>query len=210
MKVSMQNDLILEIPWFFITKPQVSWINKSIKWFKNSITLFITHRVDVLDSNDFVKKVMNNDNVVYVLYIWTIVDDMKNVHSSRKIQISLIVAKKFDETIEISKVWLKHNDIFDDEKTYQLSKHDSTDHVINLKKNKTFSYNFIYFLFEKKLKVFKQYIDKHLIIEFIRFFIFSIDVFILFVKKKTKIFVCVWIIEISIYLRLKIDIFCFS
>ena len=116
---------------------------------------------------------------------------MKNVHSFRKIQINLVVAKKLDETIEISKIWLKHNDIFDDEKAYQLSKHDSIDHVINLKKNKTFSYDFIYFLFEKKLKVFKQYIDRHLIIEFIRFFIFSIDVSILFVKKKRKFsFVC--------------------
>ena len=111
---------------------------------------------------------------------------MKNVHSFRKIQISLIVAKKLDETIEISKIWLKHNDIFDDEKTYQLSKHDSTDHVINLKKNKTFSYDFIYFLFEEELKVFKQYIDKHLIIEFIRSFIFLVDASILFVKKKNE------------------------
>ena len=177
--------------WFFIAKSQVSWINKNIKWFKNFITLFTTHRVDVFDSNDFVEEIMNDDNVVYVFHIWTVVDDMKNVHSSRKIQISLTVAKKFDETIEISKIWLKHSDIFDDEKTYQLSKHDSIDHVIDLKKDKTFSYDFIYFFFEKELKVFKQYIDKHLIIEFIRSFIFSVDVSILFVKKKRRFsFVC--------------------
>ena len=184
MKISMQNDLILEMLWFFIAKPQVSWANKNIKWFKDFITLFTTHRVDVLDSNDFVEKVMNDDNVAYVLYIWTVVDDMKNVHSFRKIQISLAVAKKFDETIEISKTWLKHSDIFDDEKTYQLPKHGSTDHVIDLKKDKTPSYDFIYFLFEEELKVLKQYIDRHLVIEFIRSFIFSADAFILFVKKK--------------------------
>ena len=154
----------------------------------NFITLFIIHRVDVLDSNDFVEKVMNDDNVVYVFHIWTVVDDMKNVHSFRKIQINLAVAKKLDETIEISKVWLKHSDIFDDEKTYQLSKHDSIDHVINLKKNKTSLYDSIYFFFEEKLKVFRQYIDKHLIIEFIRLFIFSVDAFILFVKKKNEDF----------------------
>ena len=175
----------------------------------NFITLFIIHRVDVFDSNDFVEEIMNDNNVVYVFHIWTIIDDMKNVHLFRKIQINLIVAKKLDETIEISKIWLKHNDIFDDKKAYQLSKHDSTDHVINLKENKTSLYDFIYFFFEKELKVFKQYIDKHLVIEFIRFFTFSIDVSILFVKKKMKVFVCVWIIEVSIYLRLKIDIFCF-
>ena len=76
-------------------------------------------------------------------------------------------------------------------KTYQLSKHNSIDYIINLKKKKTFLYNFIYFFFEKKLKSFKQYIDKHLIIEFIRFFIFLINAFILFVKKKRIfLFVC--------------------
>ena len=76
-------------------------------------------------------------------------------------------------------------------KTYQLSKHNSIDYIINLKKKKTFLYNFIYFFFEKKLKSFKQYIDKHLIIEFIRFFIFLIDAFILFVKKNENFRLCV-------------------
>ena len=47
------------------------------------------------------------------------------------------------------------------------------------------------FFFEKKLKFFKQYINKHLIIEFIRFFIFLIDVFILFVKKNENFRLCV-------------------
>ena len=152
----------------------------------NSITLSTTHRVDVFDSNDFVEEIMNDDNVAYVFHIWTVVDDMKNVHSSRKIQVSLTAAKKFDETIEISKAWLEHSDIFDDEKAYQLSEHGSIDHVIDLKKGKTPSYDSIYFLFEEELKVFRQYIDRHLVIEFIRPFIFSAGASILFVKKKDE------------------------
>ena len=87
-----------------------------MKYFRNEH--ISTHRVDVFDSNNFVKKIMNDDNVVYVFYIWTVIDDIKNVHSFRKIRINLIVAKKLDKTIEISKIWLKHNDIFDNEKTY--------------------------------------------------------------------------------------------
>ena len=47
---------------------------------------------------------MNDDNVVYVFYIWTIVDDIKNVYSFRKIQINLIVAKKLNKIIEILKI----------------------------------------------------------------------------------------------------------
>ena len=184
MKVSMQNDLILEMPWFFIAEPQVSWANRSIEWSMNFITLSTTHRVDVLDSNDFVEEAMNDDNAAYVFHIWTVVDDMKDVHSSRKVQVSLVAAKKLDEAIEISKAWLEHSDIFDDEKAYQLSKHGSADHVIDLKKGKTSSYGSIYSFFEEELKVLRQYIDRHLVIGFIRFFIFSVGAFILFVKKK--------------------------
>ena len=111
---------------------------------------------------------------------------MKNVHSSRKIQVNLAAAKKPDETIEIPKTWLKHSDIFDDEKAYQLPEHDSTDHAIDLKKGKTPSYGPIYFLSEKELKVLRQYIDKHLATEFIRPSTFSAGASILFVKKKDE------------------------
>ena len=65
-----------------------------------------------------------------------------------------------------------------------MPEHGSADHVINLKEGKTFSYGFIYFFFEEELKVFRQYIDRHLVIEFIRLFIFSAGASILFVKKK--------------------------
>ena len=81
---------------------------------------------------------------------------------------------------------MKHSDIFDDEKAYQLPKHDPTDHAIDLKKDKTPSYDPIYSLSEEELKVLRQYIDKHLATEFIRPFTSSAGAPILFVKKKDE------------------------
>ena len=47
----------------------------------------------------------------------------------------------------------------DENKTYDLSKHTSNDHVIELQIEKHFFHDFIYSLFERKLKKFKTYFD---------------------------------------------------
>ena len=70
-----------------------------------------------------------------------------------------------------------------EKKIYILFEHDLTNHVIGFINDAQSSYDFIYFLFEKKLKVFKAYIDKHLIIDFIKHFQSLVDAFVLFVSK---------------------------
>ena len=73
------------------------------------------------------------------------------------------------------------------DKTYKLSEHELMNHVIELKEDKSFSYNLIYFLSENKLKILKKYLNKHLKNNFIRFFQSFVEAFILFVKKKTTV-----------------------
>ena len=73
--------------------------------------------------------------------------------------------------------------IENEKKIYILFEHDFTNHIIDFINNAQLSYNFIYFLFEKELKVFKTYIDKHLIIDFIKHFQSFVDAFVLFVSK---------------------------
>ena len=51
-----------------------------------------------------------------------------------------------------------------------MFEYDLTNYIINFINNAQLSYNFIYFLFEKEFKMFKTYIDKHLIIDFIKHF----------------------------------------
>ena len=70
------------------------------------------------------------------------------------------------------------------DETYKLLKHELMNHVIELKKNKSFSYDLIYFLSKSELKILKKYLNKHLKNNFIRFFQSFVEAFILFVKKK--------------------------
>ena len=83
-----------------------------------------------------------------------------------------------------------HWEVFKKNLTYELSKHKFNNYVINFEKKTQFSYDFIYFFSKLKLKIFKTYIKKHFVNNFIRLFKSSIDTLILFVKKK-KIFVYV-------------------
>ena len=64
-----------------------------------------------------------------------------------------------------------------------MFEHDFTNHVIDFINDAQSSYDFIYFLFEEELKVFKAYIDKHLIIEFIKHFQSLVDALVLFASK---------------------------
>ena len=68
-----------------------------------------------------------------------------------------------------------------------LFKHASHNHVINIGKN-MFSFESIYNLFMFELKIRREYLNKNLINDFIVFFIFSIDSFILFIIKKNDSF----------------------
>ena len=56
--------------------------------------------------------------------------------------------------------------------------------LLSYTKKKQFFHDFIYSLSETELKVFKAYLDKHLINDFIRSFKLSADASILFVRKK--------------------------
>ena len=115
------------------------------------------------------------------------------MHFNRRIHIDETILKKktsFDVKNFISKKFKNYENLNNENKIYELSFHDFDNHVIDLQKKQSF-YDFIYSLFESKLKVFKIYFDKHLKNDFIRFFKLSIDVSILFVRKKTIIYDCV-------------------
>jgi hypothetical protein len=72
--------------------------------------------------------------------------------------------------------------VFDKIKANKLSKHDSQNHEINTK-NKMSLFESIYNLFVIEFKVFKEYLDKFLIKEFIVSSFSSTKISILFAKK---------------------------
>ena len=115
--------------------------------------------------------------------------DLNEIHIERRAQINstlLKIEKKPDIKITIFEILKKFAEIIEKNKIYELSNHEFDDHLINLKSNKKFSYDFIYFLSENELTILKTYFDKHLKNDFIRFFTFFVEIFILFVKKKNE------------------------
>ena len=111
---------------------------------------------------------------------------MNKIYIFRRILINnAIASNKKNIIIFISKClkYYKNINIENEKKIYILFEHDFTNHIIDFINNAQSSYNFIYFLFEKKFKKFKTYIDKHLIIDFIKHFQSFVDAFVLFVSK---------------------------
>ena len=85
---------------------------------------------------------------------------------------NIIVLNKKNITTFISKClkYYKNINIKNEKKNYILFEHDFTNYIIDFINNTQSLYNFIYFLFEKKFKMFKTYINKHLMINFIKYF----------------------------------------
>ena len=72
--------------------------------------------------------------------------------------------------------------------TKALFKHQTWNHEIVFKSNKTFTFEFIYAFFEKKLKILREYLNENLKKKFIRKSQSSIKYSILFVSKKNEKF----------------------
>ena len=135
-----------------------------------------------MQSEFFVEKVLNHKIFVYMFYIRFERNELYNVHSNRRARVmTMNVSKKI-----IFKCFKKFKNLNNEDETYKLSKHELMNHVIELKENKSFFYDLIYFLSENELKIFRKYLNKHLKNNFIQFFQLFVKTFILFVKTKNN------------------------
>ena len=101
-----------------------------------------------------------------MFYIQPKSNELCNIHLKRRTYVmTMNVSKK-----TISEYFKKFENLNNEDEAYKLSKHESMNHVIELKKNKSSFYNFIYFLSESELKILRNYLNKHLKNDFIRFF----------------------------------------
>ena len=135
---------------------------------------------------------IDNKNEIFVMFVRTFHDkkiDLNEIHIERRAQIDSILMKieeKSDIKIIILEILKKFAEITDEKKIYELFVHEFNDHSINLKSNKKSLYDFIYFLSEDELTILRVYLNKHLKNDFIKSFIFAIEISILFVKKKNE------------------------
>ena len=140
----------------------------------------IINRLKEMQLKLFAEKILNHKVFIYVFYIRSESNKLCNFHSKRRARVITInVSKKI-----ISECFKKFENLNNEDETYKLSEHESMNHVIKLKKDKSPFHDLIYFLSENKLKIFRKCLNKYLKNNFIQFFQSFVEAFILFVKKK--------------------------
>ena len=194
LKVDLSWNISLNLSWIKLFETNMNWIFDKIKFWHLSIFnfFFITNRIEKIESKKLIIDVLNDKKKTFVMFVRAFNDekiDLNEIHIERRVQINSIllkIKKKSNIKITISEILKKFVEIIEKNKIYKLSNHESDDHSINLKSNKKFLYDFIYFLSENELTILRIYFDKHLKNDFIRFFTFLVEIFILFVKKKNE------------------------
>ena len=194
LETNLAWDMTLSLSWMQLFEIKINWkIDKIELW---SLTvksiLFITNRIEKIESKELISAIVDDKKQIFVMFVRVLHDENKNmnmIHIERRTQIDSTLAKmknKSNIKINIFEVLKKFVDLTDENKTYELFDHDSDDRVIDLKSNKKSSYNSIYLLSKDEFKILRVYLNKHFKNDFIRLFIFSIEVSILFVKKKNE------------------------
>ena len=154
-------------------------------------------RIEKIEFEQLTKNVIDDKVETYFMFVRMYIDkqfDMQKMHVQRRVRIEFALTKikeKFDIKVTFFEILHDYEKLNNENKIYELSNHDSNDYAIDLKKNKKSSHKSIYFLFENEFKILRVYIEKHLINDFIRFFKFFVDAFILFVKKNDNLRLCV-------------------
>ena len=126
----------------------------------------ISYRKKSFNFKNFKKiyKKFLNENIVYAFVIVAqFVDDIRLFCLSSQI--------------------FQYQNMFSFKTTSTFSSHNDYNHVINIVSSKKFLYKFLYNIFNKKLKIFKNYFDENLAFNKIKHFIVDVDLFVLFVFK---------------------------
>ena len=192
LETNLAWSMTLNLLWMQLFEAKINWkIDKIESWslIVESI-LFTTNRIEKIESKELVNAVIDDKKQIFVMFVRVFHDKNKNmnmIHIERRTQIDSTFAKmknKLNIKINIFEVLKKFVDLTNENKIYELFDHDSNDHAIDLKSNKKFSYDSIYSLSKDELAILRAYLNKHFKNDFIKIFIFFVEAFILFVKKK--------------------------
>jgi uncharacterized metal-binding protein len=195
-----------DIDWFFVIK---QWRIENAKKFQKRIHVMIVAINTKIIANSSTKNDVQNklliDNdtnlqnsnitvinqLTFEMYckrknVQIYILDCKNLYDIEYTMHELIIETMMKSLQKILENYKDFADVFDKMKINELSKHNSQNHEINTK-SRMLSIESIYNLFVIELEVFKKYLDKFLIKEFIVFSFSSTKISILFVKKSKMI-----------------------
>ena len=151
--------------------------------------MLITKRVNVIESKIIIENLVDEKKQTYLIIIKLYNNDLSDVYTTRKTFINNIITKnKNDKITKILKClkYYEQLNIKNEIKTFEFFNYDFNNYVINLINEVELLHNFIYSLFENEFKVFKVYIDKYLVNNFIKYSQLLTETLILFVRKKNN------------------------
>ena len=189
------NPIILDMPWLTLANLNINWLAdkfKHLEWkrYDASIALKTTRRIALLDAKSFVKDALDKSCSVYVMHVKHVLDSPLSPNSStvpKAVSAMDLKQKAFDATeITIPEAYKDFSDIFSDDKTNILPEHGPDKYAIDLIDDRQPLYGLVYNLSEVELTILRQYIDKHLVNQFIQPSKSLAGAPILFVKKLSR------------------------
>ena len=204
----INHDIVLGMPWLKMHNLNIDWGTKIFTFERCDcvIDIQLTHRQrsminEQMSQKSIVKSelINANKNIDEQMFDFTNIVKSQTNHEikideknhapfeiSNKLKNKNLFTKIFDEYKQWKYLFLKK--II----TKALFKHQTWNHEIVFELSKTFTFKFIYALFEKKLKILREYLNENLKKKFIRKSQSSIKYSILFVSKKNeKLRLCV-------------------
>ena len=155
LKTNLVWNMTLNLSWMQLSKIKINWITNKIEiWsFIVKFVLFITSRIEKIEFEKLINVVLNDEQHVFVMFVRMFHDEKTNlnsIHIQRRTQIDSILTKINDKSnikIIIFEILKKFEDLINEDKTYELSNHESNDHAINLKSNKkSFLWFYLFFI----------------------------------------------------------------
>ena len=204
----INHDIVLGMPWLKMHNLNIDWETKILKFERCDcvIDIQLTHRqrsmINEQTSRESIVKnelINANKNIDEQMFDFTNIVKGQASHEvrineeshasfeiSNKSKSQNALTKIFDEYKQWKHLFLKKIT------TKTLLKHQTWNHEIIFELSKTFTFELIYALFEKKLRIFREYLNENLKKKFIRKSQSSIKYSILFVfKKDEKLRLCV-------------------
>ena len=131
-----------------------------------------TKRIEQIKTKIIIINIINNKKHIYLLIIRFCANDLNKIYINCKTLINNVITKNkqniYVTMFKCLKTYKKLK-INNENKTFELFNYKINDYVINFIDNVKLSHEFIYFFFENKFQIFKIYIKKHFVNNFIQY-----------------------------------------
>ena len=172
---NVSPEVVLRMPFLTLSSANVNFSGQELRWktYTTKEALPTIRCVELVEKKEFAAAAFDLESETFVVYVASLSSDaspsssLLNVHPSRRLQISGLIAK--EAPTKVTTEYSNFADVFSPDLASELSKHIGiNDHAIELVKGQQPTYGPIYSLGLMELETLKAYIETNLANEFIR------------------------------------------